>query len=154
MRGVHLPAVRRSRLIEALWRLHRVVYRISRGRFGGRIGRMPALLLTTRGRRSGRPRTVALTFLRHGGAYVVFASNAGEDYDPAWWLNLKALPEATLCVRDEEIPVIARAAQGEEREALWRRLTLTEPSYAKYQGRTSREFPVVVLEPRKEGGSA
>jgi deazaflavin-dependent oxidoreductase (nitroreductase family) len=106
------------------------------------------MLLTTQGRRSGVPRTVALTFFREGPAYVVVASNAGEDADPAWWLNLKARPEATVNIGGDESSVVAREARGEERESLWRRITASEPSYAAYQRRTARRIPIVVLEPR------
>jgi deazaflavin-dependent oxidoreductase (nitroreductase family) len=143
-----LPAVRRSWLVEQFWRFHRWIYRVSGGRLGGRIGRLPVLLLTTRGRRSGLPRSAALTYLQEGRAYIVIASNAGEASHPAWWLNLMARPEAVIRVGRSEIPVAAREASASERDALWRRIVAAEPSYGRYQERTSRRIPIVVLEPR------
>jgi deazaflavin-dependent oxidoreductase (nitroreductase family) len=148
MNRTRLPAVRRSFLVELFWRFHRAVYRASGGRVGGRLGRLPVLLLTTRGRRSGVRRTVALTYLRMGAAYIVVASNAGDPSHPAWWLNLMARPEATVQVGPDEIAVAAREATGEEREGLWERIVGAEPSYQRYQERTSRRIPVVILEPR------
>src|SRR5262245_52150920 len=94
-----MPAVRRTRLVELGWKLHRALYRWSGGRIGGRIGKLPVLLLTTTGRRSGAPRTVALAYLADGGRFVVIGSNAGEDRDPSWWVNLRANPRATVQVR-------------------------------------------------------
>jgi deazaflavin-dependent oxidoreductase (nitroreductase family) len=143
-----LPAVRRSHLVELFWRFHRWIYRVSGGRLGGRLGRLPVLLLTTRGRRSGVRRTVALTYLQEGPAYIVIASNAGERSHPAWWLNLTARPEAVILVGRSQIPVAAREATGEQRERLWERIIATEPSYRLYQKRTSRRIPVVILESR------
>jgi deazaflavin-dependent oxidoreductase (nitroreductase family) len=132
--------------VEAVWRLHRWIFRASGGLLGGRLGGLPILLLTTRGRKSGEAREVALGYLREGEAYVVIASNAGEDSHPGWWLNLMAEPEARIYVGGEELPVLAREAQGEVRQAIWARLIHAQPSYNRYQERTSRRIPVVILE--------
>jgi deazaflavin-dependent oxidoreductase (nitroreductase family) len=72
------------------------MYRRSGGRIGGRIGPWPILLLTTTGRKTGRAHTVALQYLSQGDAGVLIASNAGEPRHPAWYLNLKARPEAIV----------------------------------------------------------
>ena len=79
-----MPAVRRTRLIEIMWKLHRFVYRASGGRVGGAFGGAPVLLLITTGRRSGEPRPVTLTYFEDGDRLVVVASNTGEDRHPAW----------------------------------------------------------------------
>lgn len=142
-----MPAVRRTRAMELVWRIHRWLYRASGGRLGGTMMGMPVLLLTTTGRKSGASRTSALMYLASGEACVVIASNAGEPRHPAWWLNLAAHPRATVQRGGRTTPVIAREAQGEERARLWTRLIQQEPSYDVYRQRTSRQIPVVILEP-------
>jgi deazaflavin-dependent oxidoreductase (nitroreductase family) len=120
--------------------------RVTGGRFG-RIGAMDALLLTTTGRKSGEQRDVALNYLRDGDSYIVVASYAGEDRDPAWWSNLKAQPEAEVAVGGRRSKVRARESEGAERARLWREITEKDPAYAEYQLRTKRRLPVVALEP-------
>jgi len=142
-----MPAVRRTKAMELFWKLHRFLYRVSGGRIGGRVVGMPVLMLTTTGRKSGAPRTNVLTYLSHGRASVVFASNAGEPRHPAWWLNLAADPHATVQRGQEVMPVVAREAEGEERARLWDEVVRTEAGYAVYAERTARRIPVVVLEP-------
>ena len=73
-----MPAVKRTKLMETFWRLHPWLYRVSGGRIGGRIMKLPVLLLTTTGRKSGEARTRALMYLPYGDACVVIASYAGE----------------------------------------------------------------------------
>jgi F420H(2)-dependent quinone reductase len=135
----------RPAAIRAMGRSHRAVYRLTGGRLLGRVAGMPVLLLTTTGRRSGRARTTPLTYFEVGEDLVVVASNGGEDSPPAWWLNLCALPEATITVATDTHPVTARAATDEEHERLWPMITTTHPGYAGYARRTHRPIPVVVL---------
>lgn len=144
----NLPAVQRSRLIEFLWKVHRWVYQRTGGRLGGWLLRMPVLLLTTTGRRTGLPHTNALTFLPYGPNLVIIGSNGGAAKHPAWLLNLRANPRVAVQVRNELIEVHAREAMGEERKMLWDRLVQVEHSYAVYQSRTTRTIPVMVLERR------
>jgi F420H(2)-dependent quinone reductase len=127
--------------------VHRRVYRLSGGRFGGRIGRLPVLLLTTMGRRSGRPRTQPLAYPQAGDGYAVIASKGGAAQHPLWYLNLRANPLAEVTVGRETRRVRARDAQGEERERLWRALADLYPGYERYAQKTRRLIPVVVLEP-------
>lgn len=135
------------RAAEILWRLHRWTYRVSGGRLGGRLLGMPVLLLTTTGRRTGKPHTTALTHLVEGRNVVVIASNGGAPNHPAWLLNLRARPEAEIQVGGQRIRVRAREAEGAERERFWSRVVQAMPRYADYKARTSRRIPVVVLEP-------
>lgn len=132
--------------MRAFWRLHRGLMRLTGGRFG-RVGALDALLLTTTGHKSGERRDVALNYVREGRAYVVVASYAGEDRDPAWWKNLKAQPLATLAVGGRCMQVRARESEGTERQTLWDRIVARDPAYAEYQRRTSRRLAVVVLDP-------
>ena len=103
------------------------------------------LLLTTTGRNSGEPRTTPLIHRVDDGRWVIVASKGGTPDHPAWFKNLEADPDATIQVRDEEIPVRATVAEGEERERLWRDMAEVWPDYDAYQERTDREIPVVVL---------
>ncbi len=107
---------------------------------------VPTLLLTTRGRRSGRLRRTALIYGRAGDAYVVVASQGGDPNHPAWYLNLDADPEVEVQVWADVFPARARTATGEERDRLWRDMAKIWPPYDDYQRRTDREIPVVVLD--------
>ena len=127
---------------------HVRVYRETRGERGHAWRGTTILLLTTRGRRSGEPRTTPLIYRDDDDRHVIVASKGGAPEHPGWYENLVADRDATIQVRAEEIPVRARDAQGEERERLWRRMAEVWPDYDAYQRRTDREIPVVVLERR------
>jgi F420H(2)-dependent quinone reductase len=129
--------------------LHRLLYRASGGRIGGRIWGRRVVLLTTTGRRSGKLRTVPLLSFRDGDDVVVIASYGGLDQPPAWWLNLEANPEAELEEGRTRRMVTARTASGDERARLWRHVTEQAPGYLDYERRTKREIPVVLLQPRQ-----
>jgi deazaflavin-dependent oxidoreductase (nitroreductase family) len=126
--------------------VHRRVYRLTGGKVGGQIGKLPVLLLTTIGRKSGRPRTQPLAYTHVGEGYAVIASKGGAAQHPLWYLNLRANPLAEVTVGRETRKVLAREAQGEERERLWRALANLYPGYDRYAQKTSRRIPVVVLE--------
>jgi deazaflavin-dependent oxidoreductase (nitroreductase family) len=128
--------------------LHRVLYRVSGGRVGGRLWDMPIVLLTTTGRQSGKKRTVPLCSLRDGDDVVVIASYGGLNQPPAWWLNLEANPNAELLTGRTRRAVIARNAAPDERARLWAEVTARAPGYLEYERRTAREIPVVILQPR------
>jgi len=128
--------------------LHRVVYSASGGRIGSRIWGLEIVLLTTTGRRSGRPRTVPLCSLRDGEAFVVIASYGGLDRSPSWWLNLRQEPRATVRLGRTTREVVARQATDDERDRLWAQVTERAPGYLDYQRRTTRRIPVVLLEPQ------
>jgi deazaflavin-dependent oxidoreductase (nitroreductase family) len=128
-------------------RAHRAVYEWSDGRLGARLAGRPMLLLTCTGRRSGREHTVPLACFPDGEDLVVVASNDGLDRDPAWWLNLEAHPEARVRFGRELRRVRAERATPEERARLWPELKRVNPPYARYERRTAREIPVVMLRP-------
>jgi len=123
------------------------VYRLSRGRIGGRVGRGPVLLLTTTGRKSGEPRTAPVLYLGDGDSYVVINTNAGNAKTPAWSLNLHANPDAEVEVRGQRAKVRARIAEGEERADLWRRHMQQYSGWDYYESKLDREISVFVLEP-------
>jgi deazaflavin-dependent oxidoreductase (nitroreductase family) len=128
--------------------LHRLLYRVSGGRVGGRLWNLPVVLLTTTGRRSGKKRTVPLCSFRDGDDVVVIASYGGLDQPPAWWLNLEANPQAELLTGRERRAVTARNAGPDERPRLWAEVTARAPGYLEYERRTTREIPVVILQSR------
>ncbi len=136
-----------SGLWKVIGAVHIWLYRLSKGRLGHQAAGLASLLLTTRGRRSGAERTVALTYVPDGRDYVVVASNGGADRDPAWWLNLQAHAHATAQIGADLVPIVAHAADQDERRRLWPLLTAANPFYTRYEHLTARPIPVVILRP-------
>ena len=134
--------------LRATGRLNVPLYKLSRGRIGGRLGRAPILLLTTVGRRSGKTRTAPVLYMRDGDRLIVIGSNAGNERPPAWALNLEANAEAEVQVGGDRSQVRARIAEGSEREDLWRRMNEQFAGFDDYRARTARDIRVFVLEPR------
>jgi F420H(2)-dependent quinone reductase len=128
-------------------RLHAAVYRLTGGRLLGRVGGQPVLLLETVGRHSGRRRTAPVQYLTDGASFVVVAANAGAPRPPAWWLNLRADAGGRIQVRADTLAGGAREAMGEERAALWLRLTAANRSLERAAQKAGRSLPVVVLTP-------
>ena len=124
------------------------VYRLTRGRVGGKVGKGRVLLLTTTGRKSGQPRTAPVLYLADGDSYVVINTNAGNEKTPAWSLNLRADPEAEVEVKGKRVQVRSRLAEGEERADLWRRHMEQYSGWDFYESQLDREVGVFVLEPR------
>ncbi len=106
----------------------------------------PTLLLTTRGRKSGEPRTLPLIYARDGEDVLVVASRGGAPNHPRWYLNLEADPDVEVQVKGDRFHARARTATAQERPRLWEIVTKVFPDYLEYQTRTTREIPVVVLE--------
>ncbi len=129
--------------------LHRAVLKVSFGHLGWRASNMPVLELTTKGRKSGQPRSVMLTSpVQEGTTIVVVASRGGDDHHPAWFLNLRDDPEVEVSVGGEpKRRMIAHVATPDERARLWPRVTADHKNYAGYQTKTDREIPLVLLEP-------
>lgn len=130
-------------------RLHAVVYRLTGGLVGGRIpGGPPMLLLDHVGARTGTRRTTPLVYLRDGDDVVVVASKGGSPRHPGWFHNLRAHPDTTVQIGARRLPVRARVATPNERSRLWPRVVARYGGYEDYQRRTSRQIPLVILEPR------
>jgi len=137
----------------AFWRVHRLLCRLSGGRFlwtpASKRG-WGALRLTAVGRKSGRPRAVIIGYIEDGPNLVTMAMNGWDEGHPAWWLNLEANPDATVkLARKAPRPVRARAASGDERDRLWRRWAETDSGLDAYAASRSAITPIVVLEPRE-----
>lgn len=129
--------------------VHQGLLRISGGRLGWEAQRMPVLELTTRGRKSGRPHSVMLTSpVQQGATLVVVASRGGDDRSPAWLLNLQDDPEVEVAFKGvAKQRMRARIATPAERARLWRLVVADHQNYAAYQAKTSRQIPLVLLEP-------
>ena len=128
---------------------HGAVFRLSRGRVLGRAGGMPVVILTTTGHRTGRKRRTMLTapLVEHD-RVVVVASYGGYRHNPHWFQNLLVHPQVGLTMGGaKERPMRARVAGREERAELWPRVIAAYPGYARYQERTERRIPLVILEP-------
>jgi len=125
------------------------LYRLTRGRVGGKVGKAPVLLLTSIGRRSGQPRTAPVLYMHDGSNVVVIGSNAGNAKAPAWSFNLEANPDAEVEIGSERRLVRAHVAEGEERERLWNAMNAQYEGFEDYRERTSRDIAVFVLEPRQ-----
>jgi deazaflavin-dependent oxidoreductase (nitroreductase family) len=109
--------------------------------------RVPSLLLTTTGRKSGERFIFPLFYGRDGDSYIVVASKGGAPQHPGWYRNLLANPEVEVQVGTAKMKARARTATGAERARLWEKALGFWPPYADYQRKTEREIPVVVLDP-------
>ncbi len=141
--------VPKDAIFKVVTRFHRALFDLSKGKITGKAAGMPVVKLTTVGRKSGQPRTTMLTspLVEHDNIVLV-ASYGGDDRDPMWYSNLVKNPEVEVVMGGSHKPMRARVAEGDERTRLWEALTAKHANYAGYQRRTSRQIPVVVLEPR------
>ena len=128
-------------------RLHAFVYERTNGLIGHRILGVPCLMLRTTGRRSGQTRVNSLVYAKAGDRYIVVASKGGDPKHPVWYTNLVADPEVHVQVKGEKFAARARVAAGEERARLWDVMAAVWPDYNDYRTKTSREIPIVVLDP-------
>jgi F420H(2)-dependent quinone reductase len=107
----------------------------------------PVVVVTMRGRKSGKVRKAALMRVEHDGAYAIVASKGGDPHHPGWYHNIVAAPEVTLQDGAAVQDMRAREVEGAERDEWWDRAVEAWPDYANYQRKTDRTIPVIVLEP-------
>ncbi|HEV7918069.1 MAG TPA: nitroreductase/quinone reductase family protein [Solirubrobacterales bacterium] len=127
--------------------------RHSNGRIDSGVG-FPTLNLTTTGRKSGEPRTTTLLYFTRGEDVVIIASSFGRDRHPAWLLNLRNDPRAELLCRGFRGAFTAREADGQERQGLFDLADQMYGGYSRYQAKTDREIPVMVLTPSPDAPPA
>lgn len=123
------------------------LYRMSKGRIGGTMYGGDVLLLTTTGSKTGKQRTVPLIYIMDGSAYVLTASIGGAPKHPGWFFNLRHNAHASIQVKGQRINVVAEVADKEKKRELWAQLVAVLPFYEKYQQRTTRAIPMVILHP-------
>jgi F420H(2)-dependent quinone reductase len=126
---------------------HAALYRLTKGRIGGKYQGAPVALVDSVGRKSGKRRTHPLVCTEDGENLVIIASKGGVNRHPAWYHNLMANPETKANWYGDVRQVRAREAEGAERERLWAQMVEANPTYEAYQRRTDRRIPVIVLEP-------
>jgi deazaflavin-dependent oxidoreductase (nitroreductase family) len=139
------PSRFQARALKAWTRFHRWAYRRTDGKVLSRMRGKPTLLLTTTGRRTGRLHTVPLPYLADRDAMIVIGSDSGAERHPAWVLNLIADPRVTVQYLADSGPAHAEILAGDERKAMWERISVEAPWYVGYQQRTSREIPLIRL---------
>jgi deazaflavin-dependent oxidoreductase (nitroreductase family) len=122
-------------------------FRANHGRIGGQFEGAPVLLLHSTGARSGEERVSPMMYLPDGDRYLVFASAAGADRNPAWYWNLVANPDASIEVGDEHLDVRAVELTGAERDEKYAEQAKRYPGFAEYERRTTRTIPVLALLP-------
>ncbi|MCP3973193.1 MAG: nitroreductase family deazaflavin-dependent oxidoreductase [bacterium] len=127
--------------------LHTLAYRVTGGRIGRRLVNNDMLLVTTRGRHSGREHTVPLLYLSDDDGVVVIASWGGRDYPPHWYLNMKAESEVSVQVNGRRWMATAIELDEPERSEWWERAIAAYDGYAEYQARTQRLIPILRLAP-------
>ncbi|MCG5437843.1 nitroreductase family deazaflavin-dependent oxidoreductase [Micromonospora foliorum] len=122
-------------------------FRANGGQVGGQFAGAPLLLLHTVGAKSGQPRVNPMMYQKVDGGYAVFASNGGAPTNPDWYHNLLAHPIAQAEIGTDKVELVARVAAEDERERIWSAQKAAYPGFADYERKTSRQIPVVVLEP-------
>ena len=145
-----MPTYRRLILAWFFVPVHRLLFRLSGGRILGRLEGHGVLVLVTRGRRSGKPRSSPLMYFQfeESGDLIVVASNYGQDRHPAWYLNVAADPNVAVEAAGERFDAEARITQGDERAALFDKVVASNPRFGGYRAGTTRRIPVVALRRR------
>jgi deazaflavin-dependent oxidoreductase (nitroreductase family) len=122
-------------------------YERSGGTDGTDVRGMPVILMTYQGKRTGNRYKTPVMRVEHEGVYAAVASIGGRPRNPNWYHNLLAHPNVVVRDRTVVSAMVAREAEGEERETWWRRAVEVFPLYAEYQAKTTRRIPVLLLEP-------
>lgn len=123
------------------------VYESSGGTEGITLQGKPCVVVTMRGRRTGKVRKAAVMRVEHDGSYAAVASQGGRPQNPGWYFNLLESPDVTVQDGPDIHARRAREVEGNEKARWWARALEVWPDYADYQQRTERDIPVVVLEP-------
>ena len=131
--------------IRRLGRLHAWLWKLCGGKLDNAFGKLPLMMLTTTGRKTGQRRTTPVLYLQDGTGLIVVASFGGNDMHPAWYLNLEKCPDAEVIVKGAHRKVLARKLSAEEKKVIWPRLVQLYPQFETYQQRTRREIPLMRL---------
>ena len=124
-------------------RVHKLLYKLSGGRFGARMGWIDVALVTTTGRKTGKQRTVPIACYPYRDSGAVSASNSGMESHPAWYLNMLANPRVTVQRGKETFEAMAEEVPTDEREALWATVVKINKHQGEYLAMVEREIPLV-----------
>jgi deazaflavin-dependent oxidoreductase (nitroreductase family) len=122
-------------------------FRANEGKVGGSFEGAPLLLLHTVGARTGQQRVNPMMYQPVAGGYAVFASKGGAPANPDWYHNVLAHPRVAAEIGTRTVELLARVAEGQEREQIWATQKAAYPGFADYERKTTRQIPVIVLEP-------
>ncbi len=135
-------------LVKLFMGLHIFIYRLTGGRLGGSMGKFKVLLLTTKGRKSGKIRSNPVGYFERAGKYVIVASNGGSDKHPSWYYNIKSNPNnVTIQVNETIMKVTPEIVLGEQRKPVYEWIASIAPNFGDYEKKTTREIPLVFLKP-------
>jgi deazaflavin-dependent oxidoreductase (nitroreductase family) len=135
-------------LLKAMVKINVFFYRLTGGRFMGRLMGSPICLVTMTGRKSGRKITMPLMYTEHGDTVLIVASLGGAPNHPVWYHNLVANPEVTVQDGSRVRPMRVRQAAAAEKAELWPLCVASYPAFADYKKRTDRDIPLMICEPR------
>ena len=123
-----------------------LMYRLTSGKFGGSMGTFKVLILTTKGRKSGKMRLKPVGYFERDGGYIIVASNSGAAKNPSWYHNIRGNPKDVMIqVKDKKLKVKPEIILGEPRKPLYAWIVSLAPNFGDYEKRTAREIPLVFL---------
>ncbi|MGO8996642.1 MAG: nitroreductase family deazaflavin-dependent oxidoreductase [Polyangiaceae bacterium] len=125
---------------------HVFLFRSTGGKMGSSMGGQKVVLLTTKGNKSGKERTVPLMVFEDGGSSFLIASAGGSPANPAWFKNIQGDPNVTIEEKGRRFTARAEVVTGEQRTRIWDLVTRTQPRFTEYKKNAQgREIPVVLL---------
>lgn len=124
---------------------HGLLYRLSRGRYGARMGWIDVALVETTGRKTGKKRIAPIACYPYRDSIVVSASNSGQEKHPAWYLNMQADPRVTVQLGSERFAAVAEPVPAEDLATAWQGVVKINKHQQGYLDRTQREIPLVWL---------
>ena len=124
------------------------IYRLTGGKLGGSMGKFKVLILTTKGRKSGKILSNPVGYFERDGKYIIVASNGGADKNPSWYYNIKSNPnDVTIQVNEKIMRVTPEIVLGEQRKPVYEWIASIAPNFGDYEKKTAREIPLVFLKP-------
>lgn len=139
----YIPSPFALRLISTV---HTFLYRLTSGYIGHRLDGLDILLLSSRGRRSGKRYQTPMPYFQHPKGYLLIASNAGSVKNPGWLFNLQDQPNTSIQVGPQRLSVVASSLKNGDRDEWWDRLIAIQPRFKTYQDKTERRIPIILLE--------
>ena len=127
-------------------------FRANEGKVGGPFEGAPMIVIHTKGRKSGKEYLNPLVYQPVDGKFAIFASKGGAPTNPDWYYNLLANPQIRAEIGTGTVELVVKVAVGGERERIWSAQKAAYPGFADYERKTTRQIPVVVLEPTPSEG--